>query len=280
MKVFKTKAQVTNELSALKTNNSLGFVPTMGALHQGHLSLIKHSQEQCDLTLVSIFVNQRQFNNSTDFTKYPRTLEEDLQKLEEIGVDFVFCPESNSEVYPDDFTPIPLDLNGIDLKLEGEFRPGHFQGVIDVIYQFFKILNPTKAFFGVKDYQQYRIIELLARKYFTNIEVIGIETERETSGLAMSSRNKRLSPNGVDKAKALHEKMESLNHTEPKEIISKLANAKQELEQNGFEVEYLEIVNSTDLQPVTNIKAEGEYRVFVAAHLEGVRLIDNIPLKL
>ena len=186
-------------LSVKRQGKKVGFVPTMGFLHRGHLSLINESQKKADFTIVSIFVNPTQFNNPTDLKNYPVSLKEDLMILEHQEVDLVFCPDYDA-LYKNE-KPIKLALGTLDSVLEGTRRKGHFQGVVRVVNIFFKLINPNYAFFGEKDYQQYLIISELARVYFPQIEIIMCPTQREQVGLAMSSRNSRLSSKDFEKAK-------------------------------------------------------------------------------
>ena len=183
--------QELNEALSTESNRSIGFVPTMGFLHRGHLSLINESLKKADFTIVSIFVNPTQFNNPIDFENYPLSLKEDLLILEQEEVDLVFCPDYKT-LYNNE-KPVEINLGKLDTVLEATKRKGHFRGVIRVVNIFFKLINPNYAFFGEKDYQQYLIIAELARVYFPQIEIIMCPTIREQVGLAMSSRNSRLS---------------------------------------------------------------------------------------
>ena len=231
----------------------VGFVPTMGGLHEGHLSLIKESLKTTPLTVVSLFLNPTQFNNSKDLETYPSDLQSDLRQLEALGVDVVFTPNP-TEMYPDDFT-YKVTESKESLDLCGEYRPGHFDGVLTVVMKLFHLVQPEKAFFGEKDFQQLALIKGMVEAFFMNVEIVPLPTIREPSGLAMSSRNERLSAEGRQKAALLYE---VLKKTESSEKM------KSDLESEGFQVDYL--VDKWD-------------RRFVAATLEGVRLIDNVPKK-
>lgn len=172
---------------------TVGFVPTMGALHAGHLSLIKQCKEENSLCIVSIYVNPRQFNESDDFTNYPRQIAVDVEKLETLGGLVLFLPSSGG-LFPKNFVSPQVNLRGIDQRLEGASRPGHFQGVMDVVYALFDLIHPTKAYFGLKDFQQVAVVQNMVRELNLSVEIVPVQTLREKSGLAMSSRNQLLSP--------------------------------------------------------------------------------------
>jgi pantoate--beta-alanine ligase len=266
--------QELNEALSNESNRSIGFVPTMGFLHRGHLSLINESQKKADFTIVSIFVNPTQFNNPTDLKNYPVSLKEDLMTLEQQEVDLVFCPDYDA-LYKNE-KPVKIALGTLDCVLEGTRRKGHFQGVIRVVNIFFKLINPNYAFFGEKDYQQYLIISELARVCFPQIEIIMCPTKREQFGLAMSSRNSRLSSKDFEKAKDIYrilkyckENFNFFNREELEKIcLKKLAEFS--------EPEYFEIRHSDDL--LNNGDKFRSWRAFTATNLGGIRLIDNIAL--
>jgi len=235
-----------------KKYSSIGFVPTMGALHAGHASLMKQASSENELTIASIFVNPTQFNNATDLEKYPKTFENDLKIASKNGVDILFFPQY-ADIYPDAYR-FKVTENDFSTKLCGAHRPGHFDGVLTVVLKLLQITGCTKAYFGLKDHQQYKLITDMAKSLFLPTEIIGLPTVREASGLAMSSRNMRLSPEGKDKASLIY-----------KTITQKItpAEAHQILTKNGFTVDYLEDIND---------------RRYVAASLEGIRLIDNVEI--
>lgn len=263
--------------SALK-NSSLAFVPTMGALHDGHLELVKKAKQCADHVIVSIFVNPLQFNNQEDLQKYPRSIENDCKLLESVNCDFLYLP-SQIEIYPDSFQPIELDLKGIDNQLEGEFRPGHFDGVVQVLYRLFSIVKPTIALFGLKDFQQCVVVNKLKEAFFPDIEIMLMPTVRNESGLALSSRNERLSGDGRVKAasifKALKVAKESFPHYNPVEIENLV---KSYLIKNGFEVDYVSIVEVNSFQKAKVWELDRNYLILTAVFIEGVRLIDNLML--
>jgi len=257
-----------------------GFVPTMGALHKGHLSLIKRSKRECKLTICSIFVNPTQFNDKTDFDKYPNTIAADIEMLNDAKCDILFLP-SVKEIYPDGFIDsTKINFGFIAETLEGEHRPGHFSGMAQVVEKLLKIVKPDKLYMGQKDFQQQLIVQKLIKKLKLKIQLVAVETMREKDGLAMSSRNVRLD---VASRKLAVEISKTL-----KGIKSKLKNQKskiEELEEGGrnklrsfkeIEVEYFEIRSAETLKPVSSKKEKSV--ALVAAKIGGVRLIDNMLL--
>jgi len=236
----------------LAGEKSVGFVPTMGALHKGHESLIKKCIEQNDISVVSIFVNPTQFNDPNDFRNYPKVFEKDLETLENNRVNFLFYPEY-SEIYSDNYNYRIVE-NSFSKLLCGEFRPGHFEGVLTIVMKLLNIISPDRAYFGEKDYQQFKLIEQMCKAFFLDVEIIPCPTIREEDGLAMSSRNLLLTDEERKVAAQFPNRL--MSNKEPSEI-------KNELEQLGFKVDYI-----TDL----------EQRRFGAVHLGKVRLIDNVQL--
>jgi pantoate--beta-alanine ligase len=256
---------------------TIGFVPTMGALHYGHISLVSSAMSQCDITIVSIFVNPTQFNNADDLLKYPRTLEADVELLSTINCDAVFAP-SVEEMYPKNRDSIQLDLGNLANLMEGKFRPGHFDGVVDVVSRLFEIVKPTKAFFGLKDFQQVSVITFMTKKLNLPIEIIACPTLREDSGLAMSSRNMRLSELGKKDALHIYRSLslakELASNFSPFEVKEKVINYFKE---GKLELEYLEIVNPTTLESLNTEWVDGATACIVA-YCGDVRLIDNLKL--
>ena len=242
-----------NELQAFRRNlkGQVGFVPTMGALHEGHVSLVKQSMADNDHTLVSIFVNPTQFDQSADLAAYPNTLETDLNTLEAMGVDAVFLPDFDI-MYPDDYAYV-LSEHRLSRKFCGAHRPGHFDGVLTVVMKLFNLSQPDRAYFGEKDYQQLMLIRGMVAAYFLPVQVIACPIIREADGLAMSSRNLRLTAAQRKLAPMLHQVMTS---------HSTLNDMHRRLEKLGFEVDYLEVMND---------------RLLAAASLGDIRLIDNVP---
>lgn len=256
-----------------------GFVPTMGALHQGHLSLISESRKRAGITVCSIFVNPTQFNDPKDFDKYPKTLEQDILLLEKGGTDILFLPSVN-EMYPDGLTNLEhYELGYLETILEGKFRPGHFQGVCQVMYRLLKLVNPDLLFMGQKDYQQCMVVKRLLQIMESKTKLIPAPTIRETSGLAMSSRNMRLSEDqrgeAVDISKVLLFIKENLSTQSVQQLK---ISATEQLTQAGFKVDYVEICNADTLEPVTEWDGKTPLVALVAAFLGEVRLIDNMIL--
>lgn len=265
-------------LSAKREQNlSCGFVPTMGALHQGHISLIKKAQKETDFCLVSIFVNPTQFNESKDFNNYPRQEEKDILLLQDAQVDAVFLPRTE-EMYSAGNPLLHLDLEGLDQVMEGTFRPGHFQGVVTVVDKFFSLIHPQKAFFGLKDFQQLAVIRLLARKRYPNIEIVPCEILREPHGLAMSSRNELLNPTDRDHAQWIFKILLELSKNWKQKTIPELLQlGRQSFMNTRMELEYLEISEAQSLKPLADY--QGVHAVAcVAVRIGGIRLIDNIEL--
>ncbi len=274
MKVIYSNLEVENWISN-ENKGIVGFVPTMGALHKGHLSLIELAKKKCNTVIVSIFVNPTQFNNNQDLKKYPKDLENDLALLKKTSADLVYVPKTIKEVYENE-KPCQFYFNTIDKVMEGRYREGHFIGVARVVKLFFDLLNPDIAFFGKKDYQQLLIIKELVNQFDLKIKIIGCETVREKDGLAMSSRNLRLSnserllaANIFNILKFCKQKFFSVDF---KELENKCF---QEL--SKFSVpEYFEIRNANDLSKKGDNSSK--WRAFAATKLGNVRLIDNIAL--
>ena len=253
--------------------HSLAFVPTMGALHDGHLSLVRAAKEKNHIVLVSIFVNPLQFNNPDDLLKYPRTIQNDLNLLESQGVDAVYLPSVN-EVYPPNnlSTQISLRNNSIESVFEGHFRPGHFNGVVQVLHRFFSLVNPHSVFFGQKDLQQCMIVKLIIDEFFPQIEFNIVPTMREKSGLAMSSRNMRLSSSELKRAEEIYVSLSALLQYDPNQIDAQIERLKK------FEIstEYLSYIDLPNFN-VSESKTENQAVIF-AGYLGEIRLIDNLLL--
>lgn len=260
-----------------KANETIGVVPTMGALHQGHLSLARAARAKCDRVIVTIFVNPKQFNDPDDLKNYPRTEQEDARKLESIGVDLIYVPEPD-QIYPDGFATT-VSVAGLTDMLCGESRPGHFDGVATVVSKLFTQTSADYAFFGEKDYQQLQIVRRMARDLDIPIEVIGCPTIREEDGLAMSSRNLLLSDRSRVYAPILAEVMEDMREKlRDGAAMSEIRDdAQARILAAGFnEIDYLEMRDGGDLSLLDRTKPDA--RLFAAAWLAGVRLIDNIAV--
>lgn len=257
---------------------SLGFVATMGALHEAHLALAHQSIQENDATLVSIFVNPTQFNNPEDLEKYPRRVEDDTAALREAGVTAVFLP-SVGDIYGDQVSPDPIDLAGLDQGMEGTFRPGHFPGVATVIKRFFLLLRPHRAYFGTKDYQQLRVIQHMNEQEGTGVTVIGCETVRNSKGLAMSSRNYRLSEQGLEQALDIHHSIQwAQQHWSSWSPGGLKEQIVQQFQNSPLQLEYVEIADPQTMKPIKDWNQSKDARLFMAAFCEGVRLIDNDAL--
>lgn len=279
MQLFHHAAEAATYAQSLRMNGkSLGLVPTMGALHEAHLALARRAMRENDFCVVSIFVNPTQFNNPEDLEKYPRRTESDLALLREQGIQMVFLP-SVKDIYGSKIESEAIDLAGLDQGMEGHYRPGHFAGVATVIKRFFEILKPQRAYFGQKDYQQLRVIEHLNQSLQMGVEVVGCPTERSTRGLALSSRNYRLSEKGLDEALAIYTAeawaREHWPRLSPQELKK---GAWEQLQASPLEPEYVEIADVRTMKPIEEKSAGQEPRIFVAAYCEGVRLIDNLSL--
>jgi len=268
-----------------KEGKSVGFVPTMGALHPGHLSLIHRAKVENDFVVCSIFVNPVQFNNKEDLEKYPRTFDADYRLLESEGCDLIFAPEVN-EMYPNNNEPLPVyDLNGLDKPMEGEFRPGHFQGVCVIVHKLLNIINPIRAYFGEKDFQQLAIIRHMAQSHKPDVYIVGCTIIRDSDGLAMSSRNMRLSESQRRVAPMIYKtlqqaklKIETSKEIELTPTLLKRWIFDQISSSAPLKPEYVEVVNMNTLQPVNDWNGSKELIVCVAVYDGSVRLIDNIVL--
>jgi pantoate--beta-alanine ligase len=280
MKVVKFKKELRQQIKEAKNSQKIiGFIPTMGYLHEGHLSLIREAKKDCDYIVVSIFVNPKQFNSEEDLKKYPQDYERDLGLLQKEEVDLVFLPEIE-EIYPEE-PKIYIDIPNLTNKLCGIYRPGHFQGVLLIVLKLFHLVEPHKAYFGKKDYQQYLIIKQMVKDLDMDIDVVGCPLIREDSGIALSSRNARLSEKGYSDAQLISRALflaknewqkGEKNPENLKEII-------RDIIETGplNKVEYIEIVDPISLENV-QIAKEGDI-ITVAVYTDNVRLIDNIELK-
>lgn len=260
---------------------SIGLVPTMGALHEGHAELVKESVRNCDLTVCSIFVNPKQFNNPDDLEKYPKQVEKDLELLTIIGCDVVFIPTVD-EMYPGGQKTITINFGELENLLEGAFRPGHFSGVGVVVSKLLNVVQPDLAFFGQKDLQQLAVIRKLVKDLNIQSRIVSVPTVREKSGLAMSSRNLRLSGREAVVAANLYRVIDSVKTKilAGEQVLSGLTSAKVELEKiEGIELEYLDIVNSDTMSKVEELSEALNISICIAAYVGGVRLIDNLYIK-
>lgn len=282
MPIFYGKAALIDFLNSIKTPNStIGFVPTMGALHQGHLSLMQQSLVENNNTIVSIFVNPTQFNNPEDLKKYPRTLEEDLKKITHLNANIIVYAPSVEDVYEGKVLSQEFDFDGLENQMEGKFRPGHFDGVGTIVKRLFEIVNPTNAYFGEKDFQQLQIVKKMVEKNHLKVNVIGCPIYREANGLAMSSRNERLSKEEREQAAIIYRTLiqakEKFKIGSAKSVIEWV---EQSFSDNAvFELEYFEIADEETLTPCVEKLKDKNYRAFIAVFVNNIRLIDTISLK-
>lgn len=280
MKIIDTISELENQLQGYRhKGETIGLVPTMGALHQGHASLVERCVADNKISIVSLFVNPTQFNNKEDLKHYPRTPEKDHELLERLGVDYVFSP-SVEEMYPEEDKRV-FDFGQLDKVMEGEFRPGHFNGVAQIVSKLFDIVKPDNAYFGEKDFQQLAIVKDMVRQLQMPVNIIGMPIVRESSGLAMSSRNQRLSEeqkkNASEVYKVLNESKLMIDKFIPYELINYVSESINKV--SGLKVEYFQIVDGDNLQPVTSWR-DSDYIVGCIALFCGeVRLIDNIRYK-
>lgn len=278
MIVFKDQAKLSGYLEKARNKGiSIGFVPTMGALHQGHLTLVANAKKDTGLTVCSIFVNPTQFNDPADFKKYPITIENDLKLLYEAGTDLVFLPDVE-EIYPAGLNQaVSYSLQHLENILEGKYRPGHFQGVCQVVHRLLEIVSPDKMFVGQKDYQQCMVIGHLINSFNIPTQLVTCSTVREDSGLAMSSRNMRLSETDRIKAAELYRMLQMLEQQlKPGSLKYILEEAKNRLLDFGFKVDYLEICHADSLAILETWDGNSPLVILVAAFLGDVRLIDNL----
>lgn len=280
MKILKNKQELINYISEIKTQGlKIGFAPTMGALHQGHLSLYEKARKENDIVISSIFVNPTQFNNPDDLEKYPRTIEVDIELLKNTkNVDAVYTPQIE-DLYPNGLERKSYNFNGLENEMEGKSRPGHFDGVGTVVEELFLQVQPNNAYFGEKDFQQLLIIKKLVEQLNLPINIIGMPIYREENGLAMSSRNMRLTPLQREDAKIIFATLSQVQEMFKSSSLEEIHQfVKQTFEHSDFELEYFIIANEKTLQETQQIKDNETYRAFIVVIINGVRLIDNIHL--
>lgn len=281
MQVIHDKKELKLHLGLRTTENkTLGLVPTMGALHEGHLSLIQKAISDNNVVVVSIFVNPTQFNNPADLQKYPNALEADLKLLKHFREELIIFAPSVSEMYRTNITSKEYDFEGLDKVMEGEFREGHFNGVGTIVEQLLTLISPNKAYFGEKDFQQLQIIRKLVAITNIPVEIIGCPIVREPHGLAMSSRNEQLSSSLRKKAAIIYQTLQTAKIKFGTKSASKVMEyVQKEFEkQSNFTLEYIQITDVDTLTPVRRKQKDRKYRAFLAVYADGVRLIDNIAL--
>lgn len=281
MILLKTATDLSLFLSAKKAQGlQTGFVPTMGALHEGHLRLVEHSKKNNNVTVASIFVNPTQFNDPQDFTRYPVTLENDIYLLEKTGCDILFLP-SVSEIYPSGMQITqPYDLGYLETLLEGKYRPGHFQGVCQVVHRLLELVQPANLYLGQKDYQQCMVIRQLIHLTALPVQLEIVPTKREPSGLAMSSRNLRLSEKEKEAAAVIYKCLVTIQGgLKPGSLDNLVTEATAAILAAGFDkIDYVSIADAATLLPVTVWDGQSKLVALVAAFMGGVRLIDNLTL--
>lgn len=277
MKIAKTKAEVREGTNG----RDVGFVPTMGALHAGHLSLVGESRSRGLFTAVSIFVNPTQFNNPEDLLKYPVDLDRDCEMLRSAGCDLVFIPERD-EMYPpgQDEAPFLHDFGDLETRFEGHYRPGHFRGVGQVVHKLFEIVAPQWAFFGEKDFQQLQVIRRLVEIIGMPCEIVGMPTIREKDGLALSSRNRRLEETDRQTALILYRALEYAKESIGKAALHEIRAQVERMfqDERGAELEYFDMIDAQTFVPIQSFDDQVETRGIIAAYVGGVRLIDNMAL--
>ncbi|MGP1500385.1 MAG: pantoate--beta-alanine ligase [Bergeyella cardium] len=283
MEILNNRESLKGYINAQKEQGkSIGFAPTMGALHSGHLSLYEHARKDNDIVISSIFVNPTQFNNPEDLEKYPRTIDKDINLLKEHGfVDAVYIPTIN-DIYPNGAQSKQYDFGGLESEMEGKFRPGHFDGVGTVVEELLRQVQPNRAYFGEKDFQQLAIIKKLIEITGLPVEIYGIPIVREENGLALSSRNQRLSPERREEAKLIYETLTKANEDfkagkNPSEIRRAVAQTFDNIK--DYTLEYISIADEETLREAHEFLPSKSYRAFIVVVVDGVRLIDNLHLK-
>jgi pantoate--beta-alanine ligase len=281
MLVFNKKSELSAFLSPLiLSNQSIGFVPTMGALHEGHLTLIEKSLSENNITVMSIFVNPTQFNNTEDLDKYPRTLERDLQIMNTLSSNIIVYAPEVADIYEGNTISDIFNYDGLENQMEGKHRPGHFDGVGTIVKRLLEIIKPNNAYFGEKDFQQLQIVKKLVIKYNIPVTIIGCPIHRENNGLAMSSRNERLSKSTKEKAAIIFQILKTAKEIfKSKSALETIQFVENEFQKHPeFQLEYFEIADEETLLPFTEKELKKKYRGFIAVFIENIRLIDNISL--
>ena len=281
MLVFNTQNELVSHLNSVSNETtSIGFVPTMGALHEGHLSLLEESLKHNSINVISIFVNPTQFNNAEDLDKYPKTLEKDIQKIKTISDDIIVFAPSVDDIYEGKTVSQHFNFDGLENQMEGKFRPGHFDGVGTIVKRLFEIVKPTNAYFGEKDFQQLQIVKKMVEKTKLPVNVIGCPIYREANGLAMSSRNERLTDNERKEAaviyKTISQAKKKFKTKSAKEVTSFVTKTFEKT--TNFKLEYFQIADEATLLPCIRKNKAKKYRAFIAVFVNKIRLIDTISL--
>ncbi len=281
MQLFKTKNEIRSYLDSSRPGNGeIGLVPTMGALHGGHLALVERARDENGLVVVSIFVNPTQFNNPNDLEKYPKSLEQDLELLRPVSEELVVFAPSTSEMYGEAVESRAYNFGGLDQVMEGLHRPGHFNGVGTIVEELLRLIMPQRAYFGEKDFQQLQIIRKLVAAQNLPVDIIGCPIVRESGGLALSSRNQRLSERLRKEAAFIYKTLKAAKSKFGTKSAPFIVNwvRKQFHAHPHLKLEYVEIADADTLSPVLRKRKDRKYRAFIAAYANGVRLIDNIAL--
>ncbi|SUP53990.1 Pantothenate synthetase [Weeksella virosa] len=278
MKIFRTQTEMSPVLQKTRENGeTIGFVATMGALHQGHLALIQQAKKENEVVVVSIFVNPTQFNNPEDLAKYPRTEEKDIALLSDNNCDFLYLPNVE-DVYPEKEESKDYDFGLLDQVMEGKFRPGHFAGVATVVNKLLRAVQPTKAYFGEKDFQQVRIVQEMVRQEKLPVEIVTVPVQRAENGLALSSRNTRLTEENLQAAPFIYATLQKAKNLkeEGNSVHEVNSYVEKAFANSPFELEYFQIADEETLQPIDDFTSTKKIRAFVVAYAGDVRLIDNL----
>lgn len=281
MLVFKKQVDLSAHLQSVgATGKTIGFVPTMGALHRGHLSLLSQSMAENDFTVISIFVNPTQFNNPEDLAKYPRNLAADVEKIQSLSPEIIVYAPEVEDIYGSNPVSARFDYDGLENQMEGRFRPGHFDGVGTIVKRLFEIVKPTNAYFGEKDFQQLQIVKKMVEKAKMPVNVVGCPIFREANGLAMSSRNERLSQKERSDAAVIYQTLQTAKMRFGTESVQAVKDFVSGVfgQTPGFELEYFEIADEATLVPVPEKEIHRKYRAFIAVFVNKIRLIDTISL--
>ncbi|MFN3968930.1 pantoate--beta-alanine ligase [Flavobacterium sp.] len=282
MLIFNTQNELVSYLATVSNaTTTIGFVPTMGALHQGHLSLLSDALKNNSIVVMSIFVNPTQFNNQEDLAKYPRTLETDIEKIKSVSDKIIVYAPSVEDIYNGNTVSQHFDFDGLENQMEGQFRPGHFNGVGTIVKRLFEIVKPTHAYFGEKDFQQLQIVKKMVEKAKIPVKVIGCPIFREPNGLAMSSRNERLSDTEKKEAAIIYKTLLQAKKLFPTKSAAAVSHwVKKTFDQNSnFTLEYFQIADEASLLPCIRKSKNKKYRAFIAVFVNNIRLIDTISLK-
>lgn len=281
MHIFNQHTELVSYLKSISNPTStVGFVPTMGALHQGHLSLLSEALRDNTIVVISIFVNPTQFNNPEDLEKYPRTLEKDVEKIQSVSDKIIVFAPTVADIYEGKTISQHFDFDGLENQMEGKFRPGHFDGVGTIVKRLFEIVKPTNAYFGEKDFQQLQIIKKLVEKEKISVNIVGCPIFREANGLAMSSRNERLSEKEKQDAAVIYDTLKKVKLMFGTENVASIYDwvTKTFDAIPNFELEYFEIVDEVTLLPCIKKNKTKKYRAFIAVFVNKIRLIDTISL--